>query len=148
MTMRVLVKQSLAAAALLSTALFTVACSSATAGTAAAGATVSSTSSAPSSSASSSSTQSSSHSSSPTTSASTQSDDATVVLRPCPFLNLAGDDPDVICRLHAGLANGLLGPDQPWRVTDIEPFATPTTCVLRLQHLAAAEPSEASDHVA
>ena len=50
--------------------------------------------------------------------------------------------------LHAGLANGLLGPDQPWRVTDIEPFATPTTCVLRLQHLAAAEPSAASDHVA
>lgn len=77
-----------------------------------------------------------------------QSDDATVVLRPCPFLNLAGDDPDVICRLHVGLANGLLGPDQPWRVTDIEPFATPTTCVLRLQHLAAAEPSAANDHVA
>ena len=80
MTMRVLVKQSLAAAALLSTALVTVACSSATAGTAAAGATVSSTSSAPSSSASSSSTQSSSHSSSPTTSASTPSDDATVTV--------------------------------------------------------------------
>ena len=77
-----------------------------------------------------------------------RSDDARVVLRPCPFLNLAGDDPDVICRLHVGLANGLLGPDQPWRVTDIEPFATPTTCVLRLQHLAAAEPSAASDHVA
>lgn len=81
MTMRALVKQSLAAAALLSTALFTVACSSATAGTAAAGGTVSSTSSAPSTaSPSSSAPGTSSSSSSSTASASIEPDDATVTV--------------------------------------------------------------------
>lgn len=61
-----------------------------------------------------------------------QADTSTVVLHPCPYLNLAGADPDVVCRMHLGLANGLLGPDQPLLATDIEPFVTPTTCVMRL----------------
>ena len=58
--------------------------------------------------------------------------DTTVELRPCPYLELADKDPQVICQLHLGLVRGLLGPDQPWRVTAIEPWVTPTKCLLRL----------------
>lgn len=73
------------------------------------------------------------------------SGEPTVVLHPCPFLSLAGDDPDIICQLHLGLADGLLGPDQGWRVTGIEPFATPTTCLIRLANAAAAAEPEPAD---
>ena len=37
---------------------------------------------------------------------------------------LADEDPEVVCRLHLGLVRGLLGPDQPWTVTGIEPCIT------------------------
>lgn len=78
MKLRINLRQSLAAAALLSTAVFTVACSSATAGTPAAGGSVSSITSAPTSS---SAPSTSSHA--PTTSsssASTSFDDRTVTV--------------------------------------------------------------------
>lgn len=58
--------------------------------------------------------------------------DPTVVLRACPFRDLAVEAPSVVCQLHLGLANGLLGPDQPWRATGIVPFATPSTCLLHV----------------
>lgn len=64
----------------------------------------------------------------------------TVVLRPCPFLELVGDDPDTICQLHFGLACGLVGPDSAWDVAGIEPFVTPSTCLIHL----ARHPGEAS----
>ncbi len=34
--------------------------------------------------------------------------------------------------LHLGLVRGLLGPDQPWTATGIQPWVTPTTCRVRL----------------
>jgi predicted ArsR family transcriptional regulator len=67
-----------------------------------------------------------------------ESPDPTVVLRPCPFLALVGDDPETICQLHLGLAHGLMGPDKTWGVTGIEPFATPTTCLIHLARAAEA----------
>lgn len=63
----------------------------------------------------------------------------TVVLRPCPFLELVGDDPETICQLHFGLACGLVGPDPDWEVTDIQPLVTPTTCLIHLAHPAPAD---------
>lgn len=56
----------------------------------------------------------------------------TVVLRPCPYLELVGDDPEVVCQLHLGLACGLIGPDAPLEVTGIDPLVTPTTCLIHL----------------
>jgi predicted ArsR family transcriptional regulator len=61
----------------------------------------------------------------------------TIVLRPCPYLELVGDDPDVVCQLHLGLACGLIGPDSPIEVTGIDPFVTPTTCLIHLAPTAA-----------
>lgn len=55
-----------------------------------------------------------------------------LVLRPCPFLDLAGADPDVVCQLHLGLARGLLGPDQPWQVVSLQPWVMPDRCLLHL----------------
>lgn len=67
----------------------------------------------------------------------------TVVLRPCPFLELVGDDPETICQLHFGIASGLIGPGRAWEVTGIEPFVTPTSCVIHL----AAHAADASTEV-
>lgn len=61
-----------------------------------------------------------------------ESPSPTVVLQPCPFLSLVGEDPDIICGLHLGLAHGLMGTDASWDVVGIEPFATPSTCRLHL----------------
>lgn len=55
-----------------------------------------------------------------------------LVLRPCPFLDLAGADPDVVCQLHLGLARGLLGPNQPWQVVSLQPWVAPDRCLLHL----------------
>ena len=56
-------------------------------------------------------------------------------LRPCPYGSIASDDPEVVCQLHLGLMRGILGPDQPWEVVSVEPWAGPTTCrVTLLQH--------------
>jgi predicted ArsR family transcriptional regulator len=65
---------------------------------------------------------------------------AAVVLRPCPFLDLVSTDAETICELHFGLASGLLGPNPEWRVTGIEPLASPTSCLI---HLTALRPGAA-----
>jgi predicted ArsR family transcriptional regulator len=70
----------------------------------------------------------------------------TVVLRPCPFLELIGDDPQTICQLHFGLACGLVGPSPAWEVTGIEPFVTPTTCLIHLAQRAGEAPVAGTDH--
>jgi hypothetical protein len=80
MNLRINLRQSLAAAALLSTAVFTVACSSATAGTPAAGGSVSSSSSPTSAPASSAPSTSSHSSTSSSSSASTEIDEPTVTV--------------------------------------------------------------------
>lgn len=64
----------------------------------------------------------------------------TVVVRPCPFLALVGDDAETICQLHLGLACGLVGPDSGWEVAGIAPFATASTCLIHL----ARHPAEAA----
>lgn len=55
-----------------------------------------------------------------------------IALRPCPYSVLAGEDADVVCRLHLGLIRGLLDAADPWEVTGLEPYVTPELCVVRL----------------
>lgn len=57
-----------------------------------------------------------------------------VVLRPCPYHALAGEDPSVVCQLHLGLVRGLLGPDQPLEVTGIRPWVTADRCEVALAY--------------
>lgn len=58
--------------------------------------------------------------------------DSLMVLRPCPFAEVAGEDPEVVCQLHLGLIRGLLGTDQPLRVREIRPWVTETRCEVDL----------------
>ena len=58
-------------------------------------------------------------------------------LRPCPYPDLAKEQPDTVCRLHLGLMRGLLDDADPWKVTALEPYVTPELCVVRI---AAMEP--------
>ena len=60
-----------------------------------------------------------------------------LVLRPCPFLDLTGVDPEMVCQLHLGLARGLLGPDQPWKVTSLQPWVAPDRCLMHLARVQA-----------
>jgi predicted ArsR family transcriptional regulator len=69
----------------------------------------------------------------------------TVVLRPCPFLDLVAEGRDVICELHVGIARGLLGPDDSWQVAGIEPLVTPHTCLLHLVRSEAAPADDGED---
>jgi predicted ArsR family transcriptional regulator len=59
-------------------------------------------------------------------------DETVLELHRCPYVELADDDPEVVCTLHLGLVRGLLGPDQPWTVTAIQPWVGPSTCEVRL----------------
>jgi predicted ArsR family transcriptional regulator len=57
-----------------------------------------------------------------------------VHLHVCPFLELVGQHPDVMCALHAGMVSGVLhaaGAADGQAV--LEPFAAPTACVVRIQ---------------
>lgn len=53
-------------------------------------------------------------------------------LRPCPYLDVAGTDPETVCRLHLGLLRGLVDETDPWLVAGLEPWVTPTRCVVHL----------------
>ena len=55
-----------------------------------------------------------------------------IELKPCPYAALAGEDPDIVCRLHLGLVRGLLHEGDPWKVDALEPYVTPELCVVRL----------------
>jgi predicted ArsR family transcriptional regulator len=63
-----------------------------------------------------------------------------IVLRHCPFLELADDRRDVICPVHLGLMQGVvaeLGQDAgdpvgPVSVDSLEPFVEPDLCLARL----------------
>lgn len=61
-----------------------------------------------------------------------------IELRPCPFSELAVEDPDTVCRLHLGLIRGLLDDSDPWEVASLEPYATPERCIVRFNEKAAA----------
>lgn len=64
----------------------------------------------------------------------------TIVLRHCPFVELVGAQPDVVCELHLGLARGLLGPDTPWQATSLEPWAGPDRCLMHLSRMGVTPP--------
>ncbi len=60
-----------------------------------------------------------------------------VLLTPCPLavLQAGAAEPGrlpAVCRLHRGLVDGLLADDPDLTVGDLAPWATPTTCILRL----------------
>jgi predicted ArsR family transcriptional regulator len=57
-----------------------------------------------------------------------------VHLRTCPFLELVGPQPDVMCALHAGMIRGVLrASGAPDGDAVLEPFAAPNACVARLR---------------
>jgi predicted ArsR family transcriptional regulator len=57
-----------------------------------------------------------------------------VHLHTCPFLDLVGEHPDVMCGMHAGMLTGVLhAAGAPDAQAVLEPFAAPTACVVRLR---------------
>lgn len=58
----------------------------------------------------------------------------TVHLTHCPFAEAARRQPTVVCTLHRSVLQGVLdGLNTELRVTELVPFATPTTCLARLR---------------
>jgi len=56
-----------------------------------------------------------------------------IVMRPCPFLELARSHQDVVCPIHLGLIRGALAQlGATTRATALEPFVRPDVCVARL----------------
>jgi predicted ArsR family transcriptional regulator len=61
-------------------------------------------------------------------------DGVEVHLHSCPFLELVGQHPDVMCGLHAGMVQGVVrAAGAPDGQATLEPFAAPTACVVRLR---------------
>jgi predicted ArsR family transcriptional regulator len=61
-----------------------------------------------------------------------EQDAAGLVMRRCPFRDLAERYPRVICSFHAGLIDGALAElDAPVSLEDLEPWVSPTTCMAR-----------------
>jgi predicted ArsR family transcriptional regulator len=60
-----------------------------------------------------------------------------IVMRHCPFKELAERYPSVVCALHAGIIDGALDElGAPLEVEALEPWATPNTCVAHLRRRA------------
>jgi predicted ArsR family transcriptional regulator len=58
----------------------------------------------------------------------------TITLHHCPFLDLAAEQPDVVCAVHLGLARGVLDQlDAPLEAESLTPFATPNQCLITLR---------------
>lgn len=56
-----------------------------------------------------------------------------ILMRPCPFLELARSHQDLICPIHLGLMRGALAELRArTRATKLEPFARPDLCVASL----------------
>jgi len=62
------------------------------------------------------------------------SDDGTrIMLRRCPFLDVARRHPDVVCSLHLGLLQGALATlGAPLQARELEPFVQPSQCVAHI----------------
>jgi predicted ArsR family transcriptional regulator len=59
---------------------------------------------------------------------------AVVHLRSCPFLELALANPDVVCGVHQGVIGGALGAlGASAADADLQPFAAPGACVVRVR---------------
>jgi predicted ArsR family transcriptional regulator len=57
-----------------------------------------------------------------------------VLLRHCPFREVAEGHTDVVCAIHLGVMQGALAEQRvPLEVTDLRPFVTPSLCVADLQ---------------
>jgi len=68
-----------------------------------------------------------------------QGPDAVIWLRHCPFLELAEEYGDLVCRIHLGLMQGALAELRaPVTAADLEPFAEPGACLARLEPAAVA----------
>jgi predicted ArsR family transcriptional regulator len=53
-----------------------------------------------------------------------------LALHHCPFLEVAGDHPEIVCSVHLGLLRGALeGLRAPAAVAGLTPWTTPSTCV-------------------
>ena len=62
-----------------------------------------------------------------------------ILMRPCPFLELARAHQDIICPIHLGLMRGALAElGATTRATKLEPFVQPQVCVA---HLARGRPA-------
>ncbi|NYF98458.1 helix-turn-helix domain-containing protein [Janibacter cremeus] len=59
-------------------------------------------------------------------------DGATVRLTTCPLLDLAVENPDVICQVHLGLVDGTLERGDDDEPAELTPFAEPGACLLRV----------------
>jgi len=60
--------------------------------------------------------------------------DAVIRLRHCPFLELAEEYGDLVCRIHLGLMQGALAELRaPVTAAVLEPFAEPGACLARLE---------------
>lgn len=58
---------------------------------------------------------------------------AEIELYNCPFRELVDDHQELVCALHSGLIEGLLGgAGHPEVAVDLRPFATPGNCLVRL----------------
>ena len=56
-----------------------------------------------------------------------------LVMHRCPFRELAERYPRVVCGFHAGLIDGALAElGAPFGLSELEPWATPSSCVARL----------------
>jgi len=52
----------------------------------------------------------------------------------CPFFDLAREHPEVVCRLHEGLLEGVLARGRgPWELDGIETFVAPGRCIVRVR---------------
>lgn len=61
-------------------------------------------------------------------------EDGAIVMHRCPFRRVAERHPGVVCALHEGVIGGALDElGAPLEVEHLEPWATPTTCVVRFQ---------------
>ena len=58
--------------------------------------------------------------------------ESAMVLRACPFLDLAEEHPDVVCELHRGLVDGVLQRLGAHGGVALMPFSEPDGCLLRL----------------
>ena len=68
-----------------------------------------------------------------------EADQPRLVLRRCPFLDVAREHQDVVCSIHLGLMRGALDRiGAPIEVQDLIPWAQPTACI---SHLTVAAPS-------
>ncbi|HEU0304102.1 MAG TPA: helix-turn-helix domain-containing protein [Gaiellaceae bacterium] len=59
--------------------------------------------------------------------------DGEIRLRRCPFLDLAEQHPEVVCSVHRGLLAGALDGQARDVEVELEPFAGPSLCLVRLR---------------